>query len=180
METKPRRICIYGGAGTGKSHMAAELFALMKARHMEVEFVQEAVKAWAFEGRNPKSFDQWYLFGSQARREDLVLRSDPSFLVVTESPLLLCVCYSLEYGTPGAEWLKKLSDEFDKKFPPLNIFLDNDFKTYKPKGRFQTKEEAQRVHEMIRVKLDEWRKEFFVIDYRDTIGALELMLRELQ
>lgn len=57
-----RRINLFGGAGCGKSCLASKLFADLKAKNYKIELVQEWIKPWAYDGRFPKSWDQFYVF----------------------------------------------------------------------------------------------------------------------
>lgn len=50
-EIKTRVITLWGGPGSGKSTMAAEIYARLKRQLCNVEMVREYVKGWAWEGR---------------------------------------------------------------------------------------------------------------------------------
>jgi DNA replication protein DnaC len=53
---KIRRICLYGGPGSGKSKLACYLnYMLMD---YDIDLVSEYIKAWAYEGKIPESLDQ--------------------------------------------------------------------------------------------------------------------------
>ena len=133
---RPRRICLYGGPGCGKSTVAASLFASMKAKGHEIEYVTEYVKNWTFLRRPPEGFDQIYLFGKQMNREDVVLRYNNSFVVVTDSPLFMSCCYAEKYGTIGWSHLWGIAEEFEQVYPSVHIFLKRPA-AYKESARFQ-------------------------------------------
>jgi nicotinamide riboside kinase len=96
---KIRRISLFGGAGSGKTTMAARLFADLKMLGWDVEHIQEYIKARAYEKRFPTSFDQVYVFGNQLHREDRLLHHVN--LVVTDSPVLMNLAYARHTGSPG-------------------------------------------------------------------------------
>lgn len=60
-------ISLLGAPGSGKSTIAAKLFAMMKENGHSVEAAREYVKAWANENRNPAAAKAIYniLFPSQ-------------------------------------------------------------------------------------------------------------------
>ena len=90
-----RRICLYAGAGAGKSTTAARIFADLKIKGYKTEYVSEFIKSWAYQGRFPKSFEQMYVFAQQTYLEDSLMPHVDS--IVTDSPILLNVAYSKKY-----------------------------------------------------------------------------------
>jgi hypothetical protein len=142
----------YGGPGTGKSTTAAKVFAELKDRGQNAELVTEYVKGWAWEGRKPTGYDQFYLYAKQARREQ-ILYGKVDF-VVTDSPVVLCGVYASLYGTPGqAEAMHKLvqlhlDEASDNGVEHVHVFLRRT-KAYNPVGRFQTEEQAREIDDAI-------------------------------
>lgn len=139
-----RRICLHGGPGCGKSTVAAWLFSSMKAENVEVEYVTEYVKNWTFLRRPPEGFDQIYLFGKQMNREDVVLRYDDEFVIVTDSPLFLSCCYAEKYETIGWQHLWGIARDFEQVYPSVNILLSRP-ESYTSKGRFQDEAQAKEM-----------------------------------
>lgn len=137
----------YGGPGTGKSTAASQFFAMMKSAGYNAELVQEYVKGWAWEKRVPVSYDQFYFFGKQARREYTLFKHVD--YIVTDSPVSICPYYASVYGT---EEQKALFIEMARVYYNMmsgqvrvnNIWL-NRVKAYNPKGRFQNEEEARAI-----------------------------------
>jgi adenylate kinase family enzyme len=171
---KIRRICFFGGPGCGKSTTSAFVYAQLKKIGCNVELIQEYVKAWAYEQREVSSFDQVYLLAKQIRMEDLVLRNKVG-LVVTDSPVLMSTCYAKAYGFPAWKSLIELADEFEKAYPSLNIFLDRGDSEYVAHGRYQTKEEAVELDEMIKDLLSNSGKEYHVLNFRDLDKVLKIV-----
>ena len=164
-----RRINLLSGPGTGKSTAAAYLFYRLKELGKRVEYIQEYVKEWAYEGRKITSFDQLYIFAKQLRREDLVLGKGVD-IVVTDSPLYLALSYMIKYGFPCPESLESVVRIFDEKYPPLNILLVRSDGSYEQEGRYETPEEAVVMDEMIRAHLVSRGLEFHEIAHHDLKG----------
>jgi len=171
---KIRRIGLFGGPSTGKSTMAALLYAHLKKEHVNVELVQEYVKSWAYEKRVVSSFDQVYLLAKQIRMEDLVLRNDVDF-VITDSPVGMSTCYSQNYDFKEWRSLVEVARAFEDQYPSLNIFMDRGDMEYKSHGRYQTKDEAIEMDEIIMQHLKDSDRPFEVIDCRDVYNALLLI-----
>jgi nicotinamide riboside kinase len=137
-----KRICFAGGPGVGKSTLATCIFSELKSRDYDVEYVGEYVKQMAYEGRVPQSYDQLNIFATQIHWEDTILRHVP--LIVCECPPLLTVFYARMLGFPCWKELLGIAMEWERTHPALNYFIQRSFE-YKPKGRFQTLEEAQKL-----------------------------------
>lgn len=144
-----RRICLYGGPGSGKSTAASFLFAELKKQQFHVEQVHEYVKSWAHEKRVPTSFDQVYIFGKQLHAEDLLLKSGIP-VIITDSPLFLNITYARTLGpTSTYEPLAVIAREFEKVYPAMHVRLKRDGIKYEESGRYQTLEEAEKLdHEI--------------------------------
>jgi len=143
-----RRINLYGGPGCRKSTQAAYIYSQLKGKKLKVELVQEFVKTWAYEKREPSSFDQLYLFARQLRMEDIVLRNGVDY-VITDSPIGLAVCYSQAGGFIQWPALTILAQEFERTYPSLNLFFDRDGTDYEAHGRYQTEDGAIKMDKLI-------------------------------
>lgn len=135
----------YGGPSSGKSVIAPDLYLHFKKKHKQVEYIQEYVKQWAWENRKPVSFDQFYFFGQQSRRE--YTKFGKADYLVTDSPVPLCAYFTKVYGTlEQRETLKKMALTYlgmceDKGVEHRHFFVERKY-AYDPQGRFQTEEEA--------------------------------------
>src|SRR4051812_8750331 len=87
---------LFGGPGVGKSTLAAEIFVTLKKRGIEVELIQEYVKAWAWDGKPVGTFDQLYILAKQLKLETRLYGKVD--VVVTDSPLLFSPIYERFYG----------------------------------------------------------------------------------
>ena len=142
-----RRISIFAGPGVGKSVLAARLFVDLKIQGKSIELVPEHVKTWVYQERKPKSYQQVELFSKQLIAEDTFLTN--SDLIVTDSPLWLSYIYGKHQNLSGTEHLPPLCEEFDDRFPSLNIALTSKDDDYQTMGRFESAKEASLMQEKI-------------------------------
>lgn len=154
-----RRICLYGGPGTGKSTTSSNLFAYFKRlcvdgeRDLQLELIQEYIKTWAWEGRYPQGFDQNYIFAKQQRREEIPLRNGVNH-IFTDSPLLLGASYAKRYDVKSWPALIQMAELHEEAYPGLHIFLERGDRPYIDKGRYMDKEEALKMDRFIHGMLD--------------------------
>ena len=141
-------INFYGGPGTGKSTTATALFSLLKSNDINAEYVSEYAKQWAWEERKPISYDQFYFFGKQSRREYSLFNNVD--VIITDSPVSLCSYYAAMFGKGNQpqvfnDMIKcyyAMTKEDGHTY--VHIWL-NRKKKYNPKGRFQNEEEAKKI-----------------------------------
>lgn len=133
-------INMFGGAGAGKSTIAAELFANMKKRGMSVELVTEVAKDIVHEGR----------MGNMMSCQDKI-SADQNFrqyrvngqyeYIITDSPVLLGIFYTPPNYYPS---FQRLVIEKFQSYNNINIYLDREAK-YDPRGRYQDEEGANKL-----------------------------------
>lgn len=139
-------INLFAGPGTGKSTTAAALFAELKFRGVNCEYIPEYAKDAAWEGNRAKLFAQQdYIFAKQHWRIAKV--ADEVDFLITDSPLLMGIVYSSFITDPKREKaiaaLRNLVIETHYMYRSVNIFLNrSSAKAYNPKGRNQTEDEA--------------------------------------
>lgn len=133
---------LYGGPCSGKSTLAAELYATLKKQGKSVEIVREYVKDWAYEGRKVGIHDQIYIMGKQIRRESLLYGKVD--YIITDSPILLAGFYEKYYQ--GLTICQNACTEFIKKtgIERKSYFLKRS-QEYQTEGRYETKEQADEI-----------------------------------
>lgn len=174
-----RRINIFGGPGCGKSTVAAGIFSRLKAEGHEIELVDEYVKSWAYEKREICSFDQAYLFTQQLRKEYLVLRHSTG-CIVTDSPLVLSICYAKKYGFKRWECLQSIADDFEEEYPSINVILDRRGCGYKQEGRYEDYEQALEMDRMISNYIYGCGINYCKIPFNDHDGIIEWVRKSIK
>jgi adenylate kinase family enzyme len=163
-----RRINFYGAPGSGKSTLAKQICALLNREGHDAELIQEWIKKWAYEGRKPDTWDQNYIFASQMFLEtDLLKRVN--YTVADGSPQL-CSAYARFYNCPYWEQLEEIARQQEEAFPAINFWVTRDH-PYQNKGRYETEEQSNEKHVVLRQNLNEY--EF--IDIKSTYNPALLM-----
>lgn len=173
-----RRINIWGGPGSGKSTIAAYLFAELKIRHYNVQFVEEFIKKWAYEKKIPTSFDELFLLTQQLHLEDLYLRNGVDF-IVTDCPIFLCYCFAIREKMCFAEEIRGIVRHFENTYPSLNIMLDRKGIKYQEKGRYEKHEEAIAMDDLIEGVLQKDCSNYIKIRSQDREGILDYVINKL-
>ena len=179
--SKIRRINFFAGPGSGKSTVAARVFAEMKIRGHDCEHIAEFVKTMAHEGRFPESYDQVHIFGEQTHREDIALRLVD--FVVTDCPLFMCCAYAKFYNSTGAPQLAELAFQFEVDFPALNFYIERTV-DYKDKGRYQNLDQAKAFDDFLinfmNREIGEHWQSVKVDDFEDICTKIETALQPVK
>lgn len=144
---------LYAGPGAGKSTTAAVLYAELKQADVNSELVREYVKEWAWEGRRPGVYDQFYFFGKHVRKETILLNK--ADVIITDSPVLLSGYYANKYSTSLVERgisgavERYRAQVLDDGHQFMELWVDRT-KPYNPSGRFQSEEESRAIDQDIR------------------------------
>lgn len=121
------RINLYGAPGIGKSVLAKWLSYKLASLNYKVELVQELAKEYAYRKESIDSFEQWYVFGCQIKRElDFLKYTDH---IITDSPIGLNIYYSQRE-------LWKYLLEYELAYPGIHIYLHKGNFEHKNEGRF--------------------------------------------
>ena len=143
-----RRINFFGGPQTGKSTVATRVFSEMKSQNFSVEYVHEYIKFWTYLGISPKSFDPIFIMSQQIHREDTILDNGVDY-IVSDSPILLSCAYARKYKFCCQNEMLRIAEQFDIKYPSLNIFLERGDYSYEQKGRYENEEDARKMDYII-------------------------------
>ena len=160
MIKKTKIVNLFGGPGCGKSTGAAYIFANLKMAGVNAELVTEFAKDKTWEHNSKALTCQPYVFCKQSYRMDRC--ADEVDVIVTDSPLFLSAMYNDDTDIEP-EFTKTVIKKFNE-FNNFNYFLRR-CKTYNPKGRNQTEEEAIELDKKIKKNLDN-----FGIQYSEADG----------
>lgn len=149
-------INLWGGPGTGKSTLAAALFAHLKMKGINAELVTEFAKDLVWTERNKELNDQVYIFGKMYHK--LWRLQGKVDVAIIDSPLPLCIYYGM-YNTPEnfGDFVMSCYNQFNN----INVVCARSF-TYQQEGRYQTEAEADKVHHEITHLIDQ-----YAIPYRN-------------
>lgn len=142
-------INLLGGPSSGKSTLAAELYAKMKHRGLKVEMVREVAKKFAWKGHQIGPFDQLAIIGEQIEEESLLFGKVD--YIVTDSPVFLGGFY-MKYNHSQDFMMKMVQDYYNfaesQNVEFFNIRLKRG-KPYDPNGRFETEDQALAIDEAL-------------------------------
>jgi nicotinamide riboside kinase len=172
-------INLFGGASSGKSTCAFGLCHQLKLRGINVEYVNEYIKTWAYKDHKPNEYDQVYIFGKQAKKEyDLYGKVD---YIVSDSPLLLSAIY--EEVIQGESVVKPSVFNHIQRAKSNGIEFHNFYlkrcKGFNPVGRWGSEDEARQMDKYIQNFLTTHDVDYTFIeedDYRRVDKILSHML----
>jgi hypothetical protein len=164
---KTTRINFYSGPGVGKSTTAARLFSELKMMwnkpgEPQVELISEYVKEWAWLKIVPISWDGFYIFAKQLRKEDVVLRQGHTH-IITDSPLFMSLAYTKRGDSCFAKACGEAAVHFEKAHPSLHILLKRTV-PYHTQGRYENYQQALEVDELVKSTLLEYHVPFIEFD----------------
>ncbi len=164
MEGRTAELCLSNpfrvAPGTGKSTLAAGVFNRLKRRGINCELVQEYAKSRVWETQTEgllsaqRSWaslftldDQIYVFGKQSHKQ-FVCREQVD-VIITDSPILLCLYYGRNLPANVYEHFKGLVLEVFNEYENLNYMLLRGDIKYEETGRLQKEGEAREVEKEI-------------------------------
>jgi len=179
MENRIRRICLYGGAGSGKSITATNVRAKLGFMGYDIELVEEVIKDWTYIPRVPTGSDSLLLQASQIQKEDIRLRAGVD-LIVSDSPVMLQYFYAWYHKAPFRAGMYLHAMEWDKRFRALNIFVDREDQFYDETGRYEQLEEAKQIDAQLRQVLRTANVKCESFSCLDQSAIIDYILEELK
>ena len=165
MKTQTTLINLYGSSGSGKSTVAAMLFAFMKCARFDVELIREAVKELTFTDKTLLPIDFFIANAEQIRLTDLYL-GQVDFLI-TDSPLLLDKYYRMN-NTARANMSITYTPQ-SKVCLEKNYFIPLVGKEhFQEKGRFEKFEESQKNMETLKTFLQNEQTPYKLLEVQNT------------
>ena len=137
-------INLFGEPGAGKSTMAAYIFAQLKVKGVNCEYIDEFAKAKVYENNDLALSHQIYMFGKSYYRIARV--ADKVDVLIIDSPLILNEVYN--YDTSIEPEFSILIKKVFSRWENYNYFLTRQHK-YKQEGRKQNEFEAKEVKNVI-------------------------------
>ena len=152
---------IFGGPGTGKSTLAAAVFAKMKKKGYSVELVTEFAKDLVWENRTDTLAIQPYVSMKQFR--NLARVKGKVDFVVTDSPLLKDSVYANIFTPELPESYHSLLGTLHRNLGPRVNFLLKRKHKYDTVGRYQSEDEAKKIDDSIRYALITYNEAYIEI-----------------
>ena len=158
---------LFGGAGIGKSTLAAGLFYNLKCDGYEVELVTEYAKELTWQQHMGVLSNQLYVTAKQLNRVHRLLGKVD--VIITDSPIILGIIYGGFGATPS---FRPCIVEIFNEFSNINFLLERTV-DYNPNGRNQNKEAAIAVDNRIETLLVEETIDFIRLPVdSDTISFM--------
>lgn len=136
---KLKVVNLYGPPSSGKTTLAAIVFARMKQAGMSVSLVTEFAREMIYEGRTRMLVEQPIVLGEQFRRLKII--EGHSEWAVTDSPIRLSMIYGEKYHNP--EWMYNLS-LMDNQFENYGFLLNTIYES-EDYGRIHTAKESIKI-----------------------------------
>ncbi|MDD6133081.1 MAG: AAA family ATPase [Selenomonadaceae bacterium] len=167
-------INFYGGAGIGKSTIAADVFSKLKRKGYKTELVGEYAKWLWYQNATDIVEDQLYLFAEQAHRTRTLEKYGVDF-TVCDSPLPLNIIYNRE---PSDAFDALVMQEFNR-YENYNYLLRRNDAFITIDDRKETNlEQAKEKDAQVVAMLEKWKIPYTVISpwETDKVG-LDLKVR---
>ena len=147
-------ICVnfYGGAGVGKSTLAAMVFAALKIKGIRCDLVGEFAKELVYDRAYNIMSDQPYLFAEQAHRMTRMKKYGVQ-VAICDSPLLLTMAYN---PNPNNGRFNALVEETYKDYDNMDYFLLRNEEFWKKDKRSGDITRATQMDKKIRAILESY------------------------
>lgn len=156
---QPLHIHFYAGPGAGKSTLAPAVYTLLKIKGVRAELVTEVAKELLWEGRLTPERQMLTTSEQMNREERLRPHAD---VIVTESPALLGVVYSLP---TQREALRQCVLSVTQDWNTMSYLIDRDVKkNYEQFGRRENPEESLEKTREIRALLNSCKIPYEVLN----------------
>lgn len=162
----------FASPGSGKSTMAAIVFAKLKMLNVNCELVTEFAKDKVWENNNVALANQVYVFAKQYYRMDRC--ADKVDVIICDSPIALSPLYNKDpdIQKPLSELALKIANKYDN----INYFI-NRVKKYNPIGRLQTEEESDQI--AIKLKKSMYENNIVFKEINGELEASDIVVNDI-
>lgn len=166
---------LIGGPCSGKSTIAAELFARLKKMGIRCELVTEYIKERIYEENKTIPLDQIAVFGME--HYSILNKIEKVDVIIHDGSLVNNCIYKHE---DNKEFDELIISEY-KKFNNLDFFIKRgniEFETY---GRIHTLEESKKLDYKILDTYHKYNLNFIEVESRDAVDKIiPILLNEMQ
>lgn len=159
-------INLIGGPCSGKSTVAAELFARMKKMGIHCELVTEYIKDRIYDNHNSVINDQIFLFAQELHQ--LKNKLEKVDIIVHDGSLLL----NINYDKDNNYQLYDLIVSEYKKFNNLDFFLLRNNIKFENYGRIHNIEESLNIDNNIKNIYHKYNINFIELDSKDSVDKI--------
>lgn len=172
-------IGLAGQPSSGKSTLAARLFARLKDLGVSCELATEYCKGWVWDKREITPFSQYYFFGKQSYVESHLFHKVD--FIISDSPTFLSAFYNCynNNDTSLNVACKKFYEKAEENGVTILNFLLPRKKKYNPKGRWQSEEQADEVARRLKDWLNEEEYSYTELTCSDA-DRIEVIMDELK
>ena len=163
-------ICLnfFGGAGIGKSTLAAKTYATLKELGYRVEQTGEYAKELVYENSMRVIRDQLYLFAEQEHRLHCLEESGVE-IAVCDSPTPLSIVYDIDRDPVLATLIMKRFEHYQN----INFLIRRDISMFREEDRIDTLRSASLKDLEISQLLEAHGDKYFTVDPGDVDAVMK-------
>jgi dephospho-CoA kinase len=175
MKNKPLIVNIYGGPGSGKSIICANVFSELKWKHITAEMALEYVKEEVWEENYSAIYNQLFILGNQHQRIHRLI--DKVDVILIDSPLLLSIHYDKTKNDNFKNYVLDIYNQYNN----LNIFIERNDSEFEIKGRYHDLNQSKQIDLELKELLEEnnFKYHSFKMEKESVNKILNLVLNEL-
>ena len=159
-------INLIGGPCSGKSTIAAELFARLKKMGIKCELCTEFIKERIYDEHKFILTNQIYLFANALNQ--ILNKLNKVDVIIHDGSLLLNICYDKDNN----KQLHELVLAEYKKFNNLDFFLNRTNIKFENYGRIHNEDESNKIDLIIKNLYQKYNLDFIELDSKDCLDKI--------